>query len=108
MCKLHTNLVSDRVCDMVHGTPEPDFQTCLDNGNVPWNAKGTFDIFLRMQIYTDSIKYEIAMASCYCSISIDIIVFQYDSWRAGLWPGQDAKHHMTTGEKRTIPKKDNI
>merc|ERR1712018_757738 len=26
ICKLHTDLVATRVCDMVHGTPEPDFQ----------------------------------------------------------------------------------
>jgi len=36
ICKLHTNLASDRKCDMIHGTPEPSFQTCLDNGKVPW------------------------------------------------------------------------
>jgi len=38
ICKLHTDLVATRVCDMVHGTPEPDFQTCLDDGKVPWDA----------------------------------------------------------------------
>merc|ERR1719415_344376 len=31
-------MIATRVCDMVHGTPEPDFQTCLDNDNVPWDA----------------------------------------------------------------------
>jgi len=38
-CKLNTDLASNRVCDIIHGTPEPNFQTCLDNGKVQWYSK---------------------------------------------------------------------
>ena len=36
VCKLHSDVVSGRICDIVHGTPEPSFQACVDNGTIPW------------------------------------------------------------------------
>merc|ERR1711894_343953 len=42
--KLNTDLASDRVCDIIHGTPEPNFQTCLDNGKVRWYAEDAHSI----------------------------------------------------------------
>jgi len=35
-CKLNTNVTSSRVCDILHGTPEPDLQTCIDDGKLEW------------------------------------------------------------------------
>lgn len=37
VCKLQTTNFANRVCDIVHGTPDPDFQTCLDDSKVSWN-----------------------------------------------------------------------
>jgi len=38
-CKLNTNVTSSRVCDILHGTPEPDLQTCIDDGKLDWNSE---------------------------------------------------------------------
>jgi len=38
-CKLNTNVTSSRTCDIVHGTPEPDLQTCIDNGKLDWTSE---------------------------------------------------------------------
>ena len=35
-CKLNTNVTSSRTCDILHGTPEPDLQTCMDDGKLEW------------------------------------------------------------------------
>ena len=50
VCKLHSDVVSARVCDIVHGTPEPSFQTCLDDGNIPW-AEGKLSYILQNYIF---------------------------------------------------------
>ena len=39
-CKLNTNVTSSRACDIVHGTPEPDLQTCMDDGKLEWRSEG--------------------------------------------------------------------
>jgi len=38
-CKLNTNVTSSRVCDILHGTPEPDLQTCIDDGKLDWTSE---------------------------------------------------------------------
>ena len=41
VCKLQMTNFDNRVCDVVHGTPEPEFQTCLDENKIPWaNTEG--------------------------------------------------------------------
>merc|ERR1711997_677568 len=36
VCILHQVDVKNRVCDIIHGPPSPDLQSCLDDGLVPW------------------------------------------------------------------------
>merc|ERR1711997_693358 len=36
VCILHQVDVKNRVCDIIHGPPSPDLQSCLDAGLVPW------------------------------------------------------------------------
>ena len=36
VCKLNTNAFHFRKCDIVHGSPTPDFQSCLDSNQVLW------------------------------------------------------------------------
>ena len=36
VCKLQNTNFANRICDIVHGTPEPNFQTCLDENKVLW------------------------------------------------------------------------
>jgi len=38
-CKLNTNVTSSRTCDILHGTPEPDLQTCMDEGKLDWTSE---------------------------------------------------------------------
>ena len=38
-CKLNTNVTSSRTCDIVHGTAEPDLQTCIDDGKLEWTSE---------------------------------------------------------------------
>ena len=38
-CKLYTEESTKRICDIVHGTPEPDFNTCIERGNIPWASQ---------------------------------------------------------------------
>jgi len=38
-CKLNTNVTSSRTCDIVHGTPEPSLQTCIDDGKLDWTSE---------------------------------------------------------------------
>jgi len=38
-CKLYTDESSKRICDIIHGTPEPDFNTCIEEGYVPWASQ---------------------------------------------------------------------
>ena len=45
VCKLHSNVIVNRVCDIVHGTAEPNFQTCFDNGEIAWAGEGMFLYF---------------------------------------------------------------
>ena len=35
-CKLQVANFGTRVCDIVHGTPSPSFQTCLLANEIPW------------------------------------------------------------------------
>ena len=41
-CDLYTDSATtkNRNCTMVHGTAQPDFQECYDNGDIPWEKKG--------------------------------------------------------------------
>ena len=32
----HTFSSSERTCDIIHGTPYPDFNTCIEGGYIPW------------------------------------------------------------------------
>jgi len=36
ICKLNTIASSRPICDIVHGTPEPDFNSCVNDGNLDW------------------------------------------------------------------------
>jgi len=36
ICKLNTIASSRPICDIIHGTPEPDFNTCVNDGNLDW------------------------------------------------------------------------
>ena len=36
VCKLNTDVSTSIICDMIHGTPEPDFQQCIDAGKLVW------------------------------------------------------------------------
>jgi len=38
-CKLNTNVTTSRTCDIVHGTPEPNLQTCIDDGKLDWTSE---------------------------------------------------------------------
>ena len=38
-CKLFTNESSKKICDIIHGTPEPDYNTCIESGYIPWASK---------------------------------------------------------------------
>ena len=38
-CKLNTNVTTSRTCDIVHGTPEPSLQTCIDDGKLDWASE---------------------------------------------------------------------
>jgi len=38
-CKLNTNVTTSRTCDIVHGTPEPNLQTCIDDGKLDWASE---------------------------------------------------------------------
>ena len=41
VCKLQNANFDKRVCDMVHGTARPSFQSCLDSNRIPWkNVSG--------------------------------------------------------------------
>ena len=40
VCKLHCLNYASRVCDIIHGPPFPSFQSCLDEGEIPWNSSG--------------------------------------------------------------------
>ena len=40
-CKLYTNETSSRICDIIHGTPDPDFNTCIEEGIIPWASQAT-------------------------------------------------------------------
>jgi len=35
ICKLNTQL-SQKTCDIIHGTPQPDLNTCLSGGKIDW------------------------------------------------------------------------
>ena len=39
-CKLETKL-SQKLCDIIHGTPEPDLNTCLSGGIIPWASNSS-------------------------------------------------------------------
>ena len=41
VCKLQEANFNTRVCDIVHGTPSPSFQSCLDGNKISWaNVSG--------------------------------------------------------------------
>ena len=41
VCKLQNANFDTRVCDIVHGTATPSFQSCLENSRIPWtNSSG--------------------------------------------------------------------
>ena len=45
VCKLQEANFNNRVCDIVHGTSSPSFQSCLDNNNLPWaNPSGRYEM----------------------------------------------------------------
>jgi len=37
ICKLNTNPLDTRTCDIVHGNKEPSLQGCMDDGKIQWN-----------------------------------------------------------------------
>jgi len=41
ICKLNTLASSRPVCDIIHGTPEPDFNTCVNDGHLEWASNET-------------------------------------------------------------------
>ena len=47
VCKLQEANFETRVCDIVHGTASPSFQSCLDSGKILWaNLSGNFLVFM--------------------------------------------------------------
>jgi len=40
-CKLYTEESIQRTCDIIHGTPEPDINTCIEQGKISWAAQVT-------------------------------------------------------------------
>merc|ERR1712038_843245 len=36
ICKLNTIASSRPICDIIHGTPEPDFNSCVNDGQLDW------------------------------------------------------------------------
>jgi len=40
-CKLYTEESIQRTCDIIHGTPEPDINTCIEEGKISWAAQAT-------------------------------------------------------------------
>jgi len=36
ICKLNTIASSRPICDIIHGTPEPNFNTCVNDGHLDW------------------------------------------------------------------------
>jgi len=40
-CKLYTEESIQRTCDIIHGTPEPDINTCIEQGKISWAAQAT-------------------------------------------------------------------
>jgi len=41
ICKLNTMASNRPVCDIIHGTPEPDFNTCVNDGQLDWASNET-------------------------------------------------------------------
>ena len=63
ICKLHSDQVATRVCDIVHGTQEPDFQTCLDMGSLRWALGGKSIVIQSFQFSLT--KMEMLLLHCY-------------------------------------------
>ena len=40
VCKLHKEAASTRVCDLIHGTAQPNLQACIDEGALQWTLGG--------------------------------------------------------------------
>jgi len=40
ICKLNTQL-SQKTCDIIHGTPQPDLNTCISAGKIDWASNST-------------------------------------------------------------------
>ena len=40
VCKLSTDGFIRRTCDVVHGLPEPSFETCINDGKLIWDLPG--------------------------------------------------------------------
>jgi len=40
ICKLNTQL-SQKTCDIIHGTPQPDLNTCISGGKIDWASIST-------------------------------------------------------------------
>ena len=36
ICRLNTLKSNRPICDIIHGTPEPDFNTCVNDGHLIW------------------------------------------------------------------------
>ena len=54
VCKLQFANFNTRVCDIVHGTANPSFQSCLDNNKIPWaNISGSKIKFMLMNRNAD-------------------------------------------------------
>ena len=47
VCKLHKEAVSTRVCDLIHGTAQPNLQTCVDEGVLQWTQEGANHILTK-------------------------------------------------------------
>ena len=45
-CKLYTNESSKKICDIIHGTPDPDYNTCIKDGYISWASSITASIGL--------------------------------------------------------------
>ena len=57
VCILHQVDVKNRVCDIIHGPPSPDLQSCLDNGLVPWaQSSSKFLVLQNVRIRLTVIK----------------------------------------------------
>merc|ERR1712038_102982 len=41
ICKLNTIASSRPICDIIHGTPEPDFNSCVNAGHLNWASNET-------------------------------------------------------------------